>query len=821
MSSLDSLGGNLSESDIHSGEKKKRITRACDVCRRKKIKCYLVKGQPCSNCISYGTQCEFNEGAKKRGPPKGYVDALEKRIRKMETTLMNGNTHQSPQATSTTAPSSPSNISSTGSDFTGSNDRKNQAYTTDNVHYLGDMSSFQFFSNKIRLDANGTKWKGRRIKKFGKQMVLIDEESEKTYHTPTPQLLPHIKSIHHWIYSVSGIDRITSDRLLKIYFANVHCILPVINKSRFLQQYRDQSDSYPPAELLNAMFGAAARYVESDALTEKSNSNTTNTICDVPAGWSDEFFGQAKNIILKSSMNPTLSKVQSIILIHNHSGSLDSKSSGCWLLIGLAIRLAQGLGLNRSCEDWDIPDSEKQTRKRIWWSLYVADRFHSASLGRPISIRDEDNDVFYPDATSSWEETLDIPTSEKDDMPTRFPSAILKPPKIEGRVGIYQLFIELIKLSEILGRILQGLYTPKAKKIGMEKGSALIVTRLDHELTEWRYGFPQALKAANFGDVDEGHLAPVKASVLLCYYSLLILLHRPFIESIGHIQSERSAYSSFLIGTSAAKCGIQLAEQMTLKDFLMFPYSFSLYPVLQCCLIHIYNTKNPDPLISSPAKALLIKGIAVISKLRVMSNTAQKLYQLLNSLAEKQGIETSVTTTERSSHSNDDYVNNFRLRTSDVGRGNIMTQQPSTRLPYHGIHPQPSFQAHLINQLQPTNLHTSPYSVETFQHYLSQFVAPPAMDDILSVSHTSQLEIFSLRQFGFTMDNPNSLDYVIPGLSSLPEKDPSDPYIHIAEGVFRNNPNNPFFSIPASMDWAEWNEWNQTEQGNSIWPTPQ
>lgn len=37
------------------------------------------------------------------------------------------------------------------------------------------------------------------------------------------------------------------------------------------------------------------------------------------------------------------------------------------------------------------------------------------------------------------------------------------------------------------------------------------------------------------------------------------------------------------------------------------------------------------------------------------------------------------------------------------------------------------------------------------------------------------------------------------------------------EGLFRNNPNNPFFGIPSSMDWTEWNEYNQSNQGNATW----
>jgi hypothetical protein len=178
--------------------------------------------------------------------------------------------------------------------------------------------------------------------------------------------------------------------LLFRYFANIHPVLPVVNKMRFLQQYRDQADTYPPPDLLNAMFGAAARFVECDSL-KRSNSRTAENTWDVPLGWSDQFFEQAEKIISQSASTTTISKVQAIILVHNHQGSMDSKSSAFWMLGGVGIRIAQSLGLNRDCEEWDIPESEKQTRKRIWWSLYIADRFHSASLGRPLSIRDEVN----------------------------------------------------------------------------------------------------------------------------------------------------------------------------------------------------------------------------------------------------------------------------------------------------------------------------------------------------------------------------------------------------------------------------------------------
>ncbi|KAH9830265.1 fungal-specific transcription factor domain-containing protein [Rhodofomes roseus] len=66
--------------------KKRRIQRACDVCRRKKIRCdgAQMPDNKCSNCTTYNYECTYNEAAKKRGPPKGYVESLETRLEKME-----------------------------------------------------------------------------------------------------------------------------------------------------------------------------------------------------------------------------------------------------------------------------------------------------------------------------------------------------------------------------------------------------------------------------------------------------------------------------------------------------------------------------------------------------------------------------------------------------------------------------------------------------------------------------------------------------------------------------------------------------------------
>ncbi|KAK1759737.1 hypothetical protein QBC47DRAFT_115148 [Echria macrotheca] len=67
--------------------KRSKVSRACDECRRKKIKCDAqadIRDQPCSNCKRSASQCQFSRVPQKRGPNKGYIKELADRINSIE-----------------------------------------------------------------------------------------------------------------------------------------------------------------------------------------------------------------------------------------------------------------------------------------------------------------------------------------------------------------------------------------------------------------------------------------------------------------------------------------------------------------------------------------------------------------------------------------------------------------------------------------------------------------------------------------------------------------------------------------------------------------
>ncbi|KAI0036598.1 fungal-specific transcription factor domain-containing protein, partial [Vararia minispora EC-137] len=62
---------------------------ACDQCRKTKSKCERFEGdvEPCKSCAAAGVPCTFLGPSFKRGPPKGYIHAIEQRWHQVESVL--------------------------------------------------------------------------------------------------------------------------------------------------------------------------------------------------------------------------------------------------------------------------------------------------------------------------------------------------------------------------------------------------------------------------------------------------------------------------------------------------------------------------------------------------------------------------------------------------------------------------------------------------------------------------------------------------------------------------------------------------------------
>ncbi|KAL1649491.1 Glucose-responsive transcription factor [Diplodia intermedia] len=67
--------------------KRSKVSRACDECRRKKIRCDATSEngpEACTSCKRTGARCQFSRQPMKRGPSKGYIKELADRLTRLE-----------------------------------------------------------------------------------------------------------------------------------------------------------------------------------------------------------------------------------------------------------------------------------------------------------------------------------------------------------------------------------------------------------------------------------------------------------------------------------------------------------------------------------------------------------------------------------------------------------------------------------------------------------------------------------------------------------------------------------------------------------------
>ncbi|RCH82973.1 Transcriptional activator of fatty acid utilization, partial [Rhizopus stolonifer] len=284
----------------------------------------------------------------------------------------------------------------------------------------------------------------------------------------------------------------------------------------------------------------------------------------------------------------------------------------------------QDLKLHNLNETLDISQEEKETRRRTWWSFYVLDRWIAGDSGRPFTAIDEDIDEPYPSEYASFDEVMDSMTDTDQNLP-RFPSLDKESSKKckSKMVPIYQPFIQMIKLSRILGMILKNLYTPQGKKYCAEYGSDSVVGYLDNALSEWRANLPPLLNISSAGKMsskNEEHIPLISMTgpISLFYYTSLILLHRPFIKHDPE-NKKLSSQTSLTICTSAAIKVIEISECMNYRDFLLVSWCFALYPLVSAILIHAFNAQSSDKTITTTAKSNLVRGLALMDKLNSLS----------------------------------------------------------------------------------------------------------------------------------------------------------------------------------------------------------
>jgi hypothetical protein len=191
------------------------------------------------------------------------------------------------------------------------------------------------------------------------------------------------------------------------------------------------------------------------------------------------------------------------------------------------------------------------------------DRSVAADLGRPVSIIDNEFEVGLP---SPFELTYHSKLLEQhyDFAPVLIMEA---EEARQHQTPVYSGFTHSVTLCQILGQVLIGLHSPKAKQTRYQ--NLELVDILEKNLANWKSSLPHELQVDT--NNVKNYVSTAAATVNMVYCCVLLLLYRPFI-----IENSNLAFKALSMCTSAATSILNIAENMDRDYLIALPWNMSV-----------------------------------------------------------------------------------------------------------------------------------------------------------------------------------------------------------------------------------------------------
>ncbi|KAK5651768.1 hypothetical protein OQA88_11730 [Cercophora sp. LCS_1] len=350
--------------------KPKRL--ACMICRKRKLKCDGIKPS-CSTCSRLGHSCAYDEVRRKSGPKRGYVKALEERLKQVETLLKS-------QDGPTTSPDGTKALPTT-IDATTAQPPNQHAAAAANFTVTDPSIGIASSRDMDRWHFNGDSPSGG----------IDDFNFNSTIPLNIPGSIGNVDSNFTWEMIGLGLEeplppQETIDELHQIYFEKIHPSVPMIHKYRYLAAMNLAPSQRPPVCLRYAMWTLAC------SVTEK--------YLDLK----DLFYQRARKYVESDYIRGYGEHMISVAHAQTHVllASYEFKwmyFPRAWMSTGSAVRLCQMIGLHRldgagldvkQClpapRDW----TEREERRRTFWMAFCQDRYASIGTGWPMAIDEKD-----------------------------------------------------------------------------------------------------------------------------------------------------------------------------------------------------------------------------------------------------------------------------------------------------------------------------------------------------------------------------------------------------------------------------------------------
>ncbi|KAL2313350.1 Membrane-tethered transcription factor [Schizosaccharomyces pombe] len=497
------------ESKILEGAKvatrRRRVTRACDMCRRKKIKCDGLR--PCKNCKAGKLECTYHmPSSRKSSFSPEYVENLESRVRYLET-LLKKNTNfdlssnspsflfflreQKFQATNELENMSPERKVIFTSMINYGNLFVDAKHGT--RYFRGGSSIHVLIQHLIRrLPGDFEICEPYSAYPLGNKNIQFDDnDPEYQFFTPTPRFSIDfmVSSVDPREIQLPGIEealcitKAAVSYVSGIVFYTTYADFP--KKIRLLYSGNYQGNFFPL--FLSILCVGYYHHL----LNNPSNTELQSLIKKY------SFYSER---LVKSVDNFTIESIQCLLILSIYR-YCRTEISAAWYYMKLGLNCCLRLGLHRNITE-GFTEEQIDSRRRIFWAIYCYDRQLCTLFGFPLGVRDEDIDQCLP-------------------VTPKFPSVT----EIEANARLF--FFHGVKLYKISSRILTKLYSPNSRNVTKKHISYAVIQDLEQLLDGFYNSLPRVFRAEQPGEFQANHFF---YNLQLVYYSFRMLIYRPLLH---------------------------------------------------------------------------------------------------------------------------------------------------------------------------------------------------------------------------------------------------------------------------------------------------
>lgn len=317
-------------------------------------------------------------------------------------------------------------------------------------------------------------------------LVRHRAHNKDVYHFPSDRMPRH--------YTAHEPDRVPSEafllppstmvnELLSQYFRHINPGCPIVDEETFMTRYKARDTTNPPSLLVLQSILMVGAHVSQDR-SDRDRLKAT-------------FFRRAKMLFDARFERNLDAMVQAALLLTWHSEGIDDVGANVYHWVGVAIRIAHGLGMHRDNHCSTLMDHDKRIWRRLWWILVQYDVMIALAYGRPLAVNLEDSDVSLL-TNSDFEGAVTSLSPEDTEVAADFT-------------------IHHTKLCCILAKALRERF---GLRVDAEKRQ-LALQRSDQLLAEWQIQLPCTLRHGS------SYRSTWSAMLHIMYSNILILLHRP------------------------------------------------------------------------------------------------------------------------------------------------------------------------------------------------------------------------------------------------------------------------------------------------------